>query len=73
MKFKPGDKITIKSKEWYESSANSLLYIVLADGQIFQQWMSQYCGQTFTVKYVTDLGYLTEEHPDIYFSPYCLE
>ena len=48
MKHKVGDKVRIKSKEWYEKNKNRAGDI-LCGGTFFIEAMERYCGETATI------------------------
>lgn len=52
MKYKVGDKVRIKSKEWYESNKNKEGHVRLEDGYTFWWNMREILGRTFDVKVV---------------------
>lgn len=60
MKYKVGDKVRIKSREWYDVNKNKY-----GDAKIndicFNKQMSEYCGDIVTIKEVYGKGYYLEE------------
>ena len=56
MKYKVGDKVKIKSLDWYEANKtkNGEVYL---KGIVFLQLMSKYCGKVATITYVYSCGY----------------
>lgn len=56
MKYKVGDKVQIKSIDWYNSTRNSDRWINL-NGFKFNPDMKKFCGKTFTIKDVWLEGY----------------
>lgn len=48
MKHKVGDKVRIKSREWYEKSKN-ISGDVLCGETFFNEYMERYCGETATI------------------------
>ena len=50
-KYKVGDKVKVKSLEWYNANKNVYNSIVS-----FVEPMAQYCGQEFIIKEVLDDG-----------------
>lgn len=68
MKYKPGDKVRIKSLDWYE--ANKCDGLVMCDGIAFLQMMTGWCGKELTIDCIfTDergSGYIMKE-PNIHW------
>lgn len=60
MKYKPGDKVRIKSLEWYK--ANECSGLVECDGIIFHERMIKLCGKELTI----DLVYTNDEGTSLY-------
>ena len=60
MKYKPGDKVRIKSFDWY--IANECGGLVTCDGIIFHERMARLCGKKLTV----DLVYTNDEGTTLY-------
>ena len=55
MKYKPGDKVKIKSLDWY--NANKFSGSVICDGIVFHKRMVELCGKELTIDSVyTDEG-----------------
>ena len=55
MKYKVGDKVKIKSLDWYNSNKDE--YGRVACGyHIFTEEMSKFCGQTMIICNITNLG-----------------
>ena len=55
MKYKPGDKVKIKSLDWYET--NECDGIVMCDGLAFLTTMTEWCGKELTIDFIyTDNG-----------------
>lgn len=50
MKYKPGDKVRIKSLEWFNT--NKCDGHVMCDGFVFLEFMSEYCGKELTIDYI---------------------
>ena len=63
MKYKPGDKVRIKSLEWYKS--NECERRVMCDGVAFLEMMTEWCGKELTIDLIyTDergSGYIMKE------------
>lgn len=60
MKYKPGDKVKIKSFDWY--IANECGGLVECDGIIFHERMIKLCGKELTI----DLVYTNDEGTSLY-------
>lgn len=63
MKYKPGDKVRIKSLDWYK--ANECSGRVMCDGLAFLEMMTEWCGKELTIDLIyTDergSGYIMKE------------
>ena len=63
MKYKPGDKVRIKSLDWYK--ANECSGRVMCDGLAFLEMMTEWCGEELTIDLIyTDergSGYIMKE------------
>lgn len=53
MKYKVGDKVRIKSREWYESNRTKRGEYVV-DGLAFVDGMKEYCGKEATITYADE-------------------
>lgn len=51
MKYKVGDKVLIKSIDWYNTCANNRVYV------LFNDYMKKYCGQIMTINFVGGFSY----------------
>lgn len=49
MRYKKGDKVRIKSLEWYYANKNSEGAIIFPDFRIFDETMSKFCGKVVTI------------------------
>lgn len=49
MRYKKGDKVRIKSLEWYYANKNSEDAIIFQDWHIFDENMSKFCGKVVTI------------------------
>ena len=49
MKYKKGDKVKVKSLDWYNSNKNSEGAIIFEDFQIFDESMSEFCDKVVTI------------------------
>ena len=56
MKYKVGDKVKIKSLDWYNE--NEINGIVVINGDVFNKEMSNYCGQIMTISNIELKYYL---------------
>jgi len=59
MKYKVGDKVKIKSKEWYENGKDED-GVVLATRSVFIKDMSRYCGMDAIIEAAADGRYLLD-------------
>jgi hypothetical protein len=50
MKYKPGDKVKIKSLDWYNANKNSEGTIIFHGFRIFDENMSEFCGKVVTIE-----------------------
>lgn len=50
MKYKPGDKVKIKSLEWYNANKNSEGAVIFNGFRIFDEDMSKFCGKVVTIE-----------------------
>lgn len=48
MKYKPGDKVRIKSLDWYETNKDGFGYI-FCNHICFDEKMTKFCGKTVTI------------------------
>lgn len=56
MKYKVGDKVKIKSLDWYNANKTKGNEVYL-EGIVFLQLMSKYCGKVATIIYACRYGY----------------
>lgn len=49
MRYKRGDRVRIKSLEWYYANKNSKGAIIFNDFRIFDESMSDFCGKVVTI------------------------
>lgn len=49
MRYKKGDRVRIKSLEWYNANKNSESAIIFPDFRIFDESMSKFCGKIVTI------------------------
>lgn len=50
MKYKPGDRVRVKSLDWYNTNKNSEGTIIFNGFRIFDEDMSKFCGKVVTVE-----------------------
>lgn len=60
MKYKQGDKVTIKSLKWYNENEDGYGTVKLSNN-VFHRLMSKYCGKTLTILHVHEEHYILEE------------
>jgi hypothetical protein len=60
MKFKKGDKVRVKSLEWYNQNKDGNGYVYI--GQVFTPSMSEQCGSILTIKEIYEDYYLVKEN-----------
>jgi hypothetical protein len=49
MRYKVGDKVKVKSLDWYNANKNSEGAIIFKDFNIFDESMSEFCGKVVTI------------------------
>lgn len=49
MKYKPGDKVKIKSLDWYNANKNREDAVIFHNLRIFDKDMSRFCGRVVTI------------------------
>ena len=49
MRYRKGDKVRIKSREWYNANKNSEGAIIFPNFRIFDESMSKFCGKVVTI------------------------
>lgn len=49
MKYKKGDKVRVRSLEWYNANKNSEGAIIFHNWRIFDDSMSEFCGTVVTI------------------------
>ena len=49
MRYKKGDRVRIKSLEWYYANKNSEGAIIFHNFRIFDESMSEFCGKVVTI------------------------
>ena len=73
MKLKVGDKVRVKSLEWYNKNKQDIGLITFMKGPCFTKGMSKFCGKEATIKridgdsYVLDIGtyYFSEDSVEL--------
>ena len=60
MKFKVGDKVRIKSIQWYNENKNEKGEVVTAQGSTFYKRMARFCGDSRVIKAVYGTFYRLE-------------
>ena len=60
MKFNAGDKVRIKSIQWYNENKNDKGDVVTAQGSTFYKRMSRFCGESRVIKAVYGTFYKLE-------------
>ena len=65
MKYKVGDKVKVKSLEWYETNKDTNDNVHLSD-EYFVSEMSIYCGKIVTIYKISEPFYFLEEDSDKY-------
>ena len=56
MRYKKGDRVRVKSLEWYNANKNSEGAIIFPDFRIFDDSMSEFCGKVVTIDAYTPRG-----------------
>ena len=69
MRYKKGDKVKVKSIDWYNANKNSEGAIISHDWHIFDESMSEFCGKVVTIVYYNSRGdcYEIEEDGKVNF------
>lgn len=74
MKFKVGDKVKIKSLDWYNENKAEDGRVYCDSYAIFIQIMSNFCGQTVTISEVVDDVYgILEDDGEYSWADYMIE
>lgn len=76
MRYKKGDRVRIKSLEWYNANKDEdgKVYVYCDSYAIFIQVMSKFCGQTVTISEVVDDLYgILEDGGDYSWADYMIE
>lgn len=56
MRYKKGDRVRVRSLEWYNANKNSKGVIILQDWRIFEESMSEFCGKVVTIDSYSSRG-----------------
>ena len=56
MRFKVGDRVRIKSLDWYNENKDKY-----GDVNFFIEEMSKFCGEIMTIKHISEVSYIMEE------------
>ena len=56
MKYKAGERVKIKSIDWYNANKNYEGEIIYEDFRVFDEPMSNFCGKIVTIAYVNEKG-----------------
>lgn len=51
MRYRKGDRVRVKSLEWYNANKNSYGTIIFNGFRIFNEDMSKFCGKVVTIEY----------------------
>lgn len=74
MKYKVGDKVRIKSIDWYNENKDENGNIDINEDFIFYADRSKYCGKVFTISEVFDNSYFVkEDNGDYYWTDEMIE
>ena len=68
MKLKVGDKVRVKSLEWYNENKNCDGYIEFCEGPYFTKLMSKFCGKEATIKSINGDSYVLDIDKLFYFA-----
>ena len=72
MKYKVGDKVRIKSLDWYHKNKNASGN-VYCGFKLFTEEMSKYCGKTMTITNVTSLNVIRMDRDSHYWTEEMIE
>lgn len=61
MKYKVGDKVRIKSKEWWDAQPKDVDGDVTCNKECFTRCMAEYCGKVATISHIDDVTYNLKE------------
>ena len=54
MRYRKGDKVRIKSREWYNANKNSEGAVLFNGLRIFDEDMSKFCGKVVTIEHYNE-------------------
>ena len=72
-KYKVGDKVRIKSLDWYNSNKDENGEVSLHSGIFFAKEMSEYCGKEFEIRSIFVDGGMLLEGPGWFWSDWMFE
>lgn len=61
MKYKVGDKVRIKSKDWWNAQPKDVDGYVKCNEEYFTRCMTEYCGKVATISHIDDVTYNLKE------------
>lgn len=77
LKYKVGDKVLVKSKEWYLANRNDGIskWVTFKSGSVFGIAKSLFCGKIMTIEEVTEDGeyILKEDNSGMHWNEECFE
>ena len=74
MRYKIGDKVRIKSLDWYNENKNVFGKVWCNEGTIpFYSWMKQHCGKVMTISWVCADCYTMVEDLENYYCDEMIE
>lgn len=56
MRYKTGDRVRVKSLEWYNANKNLEGTVIFHDWRIFDESMSEFCGKVVTIVHYNPRG-----------------
>ena len=72
MKYKKGDEVKVKSLDWYNTNKDSMGF-VYCGFHLFDEKMSHFCGQVMTIQSITNLGVISIEGDNHYWTDEMIE
>lgn len=67
MRHKVGDRVKIKSIDWYKDNMDDNGYIFFGH-HMFDEDMSKLCGKTMTISYITQYGVIAMVENEYYWT-----